>query len=237
MLFARVGTLSVPWASLFAPAVCWVCHGCPVAHEHDTCDCEACNAVADGSADDGALLRAPAHGSAAPDGLAADAPFLMPPPLRFPVMVGVPRELSFAWPALDDRLCERPPTPPPRALSRQTAWNYRSLGASCARRQRRMPGSVWPLGRAFVVATPRVDREDHCRTTFRSGLGRRAPARSVQADRWMDFGWRQRHAPEHPRMPIAIRIQLAWCGAFHVRYGISSNPLLLHHTMALHQPH
>lgn len=72
IVLGRLAGVIAPIAASFATAACVVCHGCPVEHDHDVCDCEACGDVVAGKADGAASIHNPPHGSAANDAAAFD---------------------------------------------------------------------------------------------------------------------------------------------------------------------
>jgi hypothetical protein len=117
LLFARVGHLSLPWVALVAPAVCSVCHGCPVAHDHDVCDCEACQQEAAGVGPGLLFVKNAPHGGPSWRTDLDDLRFLVPAPLRLvrrDLLIG---ELDWQAPVLSSLPRPPPPLPPPRVAS------------------------------------------------------------------------------------------------------------------------
>jgi len=117
LLLARTSHLALPWAALLAPAACAVCRGCPVEHDHEVCDCEACQQEAAGHHHGASLLKNPPHGG--PGGLASadEARFLLPAPLRVLRYEILLTELGTEVPPLTSLAPPPPPLPPPRATA------------------------------------------------------------------------------------------------------------------------
>jgi hypothetical protein len=117
ILVGRLSSTIAPFAALFAPVVCSICHGC-AAKEHDhVCDCEACE-LADQSSQDGiALLRGAPHGAATDHAAAVDAPALVPAMPRVILALVLLDELSARETPLSPRPPPAPAVPPPRRFA------------------------------------------------------------------------------------------------------------------------
>lgn len=111
---SRLSGAIVPLVAAFAPAVCTVCRGCPVEHEHEVCDCESCQLDVQLGHTVEALRDAPHGGSKAPSSF-DEPPALVPPLLRVLPAPFAGQAHAVASPRLSSRPDPRPPTPPPRA--------------------------------------------------------------------------------------------------------------------------
>lgn len=114
MVMSRVSYLALPWMAMFAPAVCTICHGCPVDEDHDVCDCEACQEQASGVGVGLWMSKNQPHGGPSKVASHDDARFVVPQQilvLRYEILLA---ELSADVQPLVSRPAPRPLLPPPR---------------------------------------------------------------------------------------------------------------------------
>jgi hypothetical protein len=134
LVLGRLGGVISPVMAAMAPAVCSICHGCPIrhaegptssvgsheeghdeAHEARICDCEACQLVAAGIRQPGTSAHEPTHD------MGASAKTLVSP-AGWPLWLAQEAPLArvswlLSWPAtphLRSAPLLAPPTPPPR---------------------------------------------------------------------------------------------------------------------------
>lgn len=117
IVIGRLSSTLSPFAALFAPVVCSVCHGCPAKDHDHVCDCESCE-IAAASAHDGVpLLRDAPHGHSDDHTAAAEGPAVLPHPPRVVLALVLLDELAAEARALAPRPPPEPDVPPPRAAA------------------------------------------------------------------------------------------------------------------------
>lgn len=129
----RLSSTIAPFAALFAPVVCTICHGCPVTeadearHAHagpdgerlggHVCDCESCELAAEALASGHGqkILQDAPHGAGHDGNQLGHAFALIPAPARVVVAWVVVEELSAREAVLCPLGPREPTVPPPRA--------------------------------------------------------------------------------------------------------------------------
>jgi hypothetical protein len=132
MVGGRLSSTIAPFAALFAPVVCTVCHGCPVTtadeerHAHagpdgerlggHVCDCESCERAAEAIAEGRGqtMLRDAPHGAGHDATALAQGFALAPDPPRVVVALCVLEDLPIGARVWSPLATLEPAVPPPR---------------------------------------------------------------------------------------------------------------------------
>jgi hypothetical protein len=135
VLGGRLSSTISPFAALFAPVVCTICHGCPVTeadeerHAHagpdgeklggHVCDCESCERAAEAIAEGRGqpVLRDAPHGAGHDATAQAQGFALAPEPLRVLVALFPIDELPLRAGVLHPCSPKKPDVPPPRRVT------------------------------------------------------------------------------------------------------------------------